>query len=439
MVVNWTIEVISSFGFSIMMLITAIISYTSPKTKKIRSLFLIRLVFLFLALFMLFDGLSVLFSNEWFSRISGMILLPVNIFLIISVNFTLKESYYSIGLVLVCSLGILLVYFGLQPDAVGISIEMGHPRIDWRGSFNVMGILFSSITAVYFFYWGAKTYFNAPFLISKDASLFFFGMIISSIIGTLFYLLYIIEPIFVLFSNLSNIIGLIIFTIAVIREPKLLYIFPFTIYRIVVKNREGHPLFDHDWSESNIEESIFTGFLNAVQLMSEEVMDIGGLLDINLEEGILILKESERITVGLVSSKSSRLLRDSVVSFTTDFEEKFDRELKNSIVDMSSYDSAYELIEKHFSNFPYKIIRSKKQPLLLSGKYVKIPLELENKLRKIFPDEEEYEAIKTELIKSPLSFISEFSTLYKEFKDEIKKISDEEIKYLDENHERNKQ
>jgi len=81
-----------------------------------------------------------------------------------------------------------------------------------------------------------------------------------------------------------------------------------------------------------------------------------------------------------------------------------------------------------------KFIKSKKQSLLLTGKYVKIPLELENKLRKIFPDEEIYEDIKTELIKSPFSFFSEFSTLYKEFKDEIEKISSEEMKYLDENY-----
>jgi len=101
--------------------------------------------------------------------------------------------------------------------------------------------------------------------------------------------------------------------------------------------------------------------------------------------------------------------------------------------------AAYELIEKYFSNFPRKLIKSRKQPLLLAGKYVKIPLELENKLRKIFPDEEEYEAIKTELIKSPLLFSSEFTELYEELKDEIEKISDEEMKYLDEDYVRNKQ
>jgi len=198
-----------------------------------------------------------------------------------------------------------------------------------------------------------------------------------------------------------------------------------------VKDRKGQPLFDHDWSESSISESIFTGFINAVQLMSEDVMHIGGLLDINLEEGILILKESERITVGLVASKSSKLLRDSVISFSTEFEKMFDRELKRSIDDMSAYDSAYELIEKHFSNFPYKIIKNKKQPLLLSGKFLKIPLELDNKLRSILTDEKEYEATKAELLKSPLSILSGFLKSYNEMKDEKKQLSGEDMKYLD--------
>ena len=431
MVLNWNIEVILDFIFSITILITTIISYTSPKTKKITSLFYIRLFFFFLSLFMFFDGIAILFINELFSRISGIILFPLVIFLIIGINLIIKENFYSIGLILVCSLGILLVYLGLQPGSVGISIDMGYPRIDWRGLFNVMGILFSAIASFYLLYWGIKTFFNAPFLIKKDASLFFFGILISSVLGMLFYLLYILETVYILFSNLSLIIGLIIFTLAVIREPKLLYIFPFTVYRIVVKNREGHPLFDHDWSESNISETIFTGFLNAVQLMSEDVMHIGGLLDINLEKGILILKESERITVGLVASKASKLLRDSVVNFTAEFERKFDRELKRSIDDMSAYDSAYELIEKYFSNFPYKYIKSKKQPLLLTGKFIKIPLELDNKLRNVFTDEKEYEAIKAELIKSPLSFSSEFLNSYNEMKEELKLISEEDLKYLD--------
>ncbi|MFX1278966.1 MAG: hypothetical protein ACFFA3_06075, partial [Promethearchaeota archaeon] len=428
----------SSLIFSFFLLITTILSYTHPRTKKITSLFFIRLSFLFTGLFMFFDGMANLLTNETFSRISGMILFPITVCIIIGINFTLKDNFYSIGLLIVFGLGFLLFFSGVLPDSVEVSEDIGFPRLEWRGLFNIMGILFSGITSLYLIYWGIKTLYNAPFLIKKDAFILFFGIMTAAVVGMIFYLLYILETYFIILSNFSMLTGLIIFTFAIIREPKLLYIFPFTVYRIVVKDKEGHPLYDHDWSESNISETIFTGFLNAVQLMSTEVMHIGGLLDINLEGGILVLKESERITVGLVASKSSKLLRDSVVNFTKGFELKFDKELKASIQDLKAYNSAYELIEKYFSNFPYKILKSKKQPLLLTGKFIKIPQELDDKLRSVFTDKQEYEAIKAELIKSPLSMPSEFFKSYSEMKEELKKISGEEQKYLDEDSNRDK-
>jgi len=439
MVLNWNMEVIVDFIIVALGLIVLSISYYSPKSKKIKSLFFIRLGWIFFWMYILFDGLAILLINEYISIFDGLILIPMTICITIGVTYTIKETFYSKGLLFICGLSTLFIYIGMQPGATRIYLEAGYLRVDWAGSFNIMGILFTSISVLYLFFWGIKTWKNAPFLIKKEANIFFIGILFICPLGLIFYVLYLFETLLILVSGFMTMIGSLIFIFTLAREPKLLYILPFTIYRIVVKDRDGQPLYDHDWSDTNISEAIFTGFLNAVQLMSEEVMHIGGLLDINLEEGILIVKESKNITVGLVASKTSKLLRDSVIKFTDDFEMKFERELKNSVKDMSQYDAAFELIEKYFSNFPYKVIKSKKQPLLLTGKYVKIPLELENKLRKIFPDEEEYEAIKTELIKSPLSFISEFSTLYEEFKDEIEKISDDEMKYLDENNEKKKQ
>ena len=437
MILNWNIEVIVNFLVAAVGLIFTITTYYSPQVKKIKSLFYIRLGFTGFWVFMLLDGLAFLFLSEFLGLINGIILFLATIFIIIGVNYTIKESFYSIGLIIAIGLSILLFYVGTQPGAVDIELQSGYLRVRWVGFFSTLAMTLTGVALYYLFYWGIKTYKHAPFLIKKEASIFFIGILIVSPLSLFFYYLYVFEPLFILASGFTMLVGAIIITLTIIWEPKLLYILPFTIYRIVVKDRDGHPLYDHDWSESNISESIFTGFLNAVQLMSEEVMHIGGLLDIHLEDGILILKESERITVGLVSSKSSKLLRDSVIKFTEDFGKKFDRELKRSETEMSHYEEAFELIEKYFSNFPYKIIKSKTEPLLLKGKYLKIPLELENKLRSVFPDDKEYEAIKAELLKAPLSFASDFIKLHDDLKDEMERISGEEVKYLDENYEEN--
>lgn len=177
-------------------------------------------------------------------------------------------------------------------------------------------------------------------------------------------------------------------------------------------------MFDHDWSESSINKNVFTGFVNAVQLMSEEVMQIGGLLDINLQEGILIVNNSKTITVGLVSSKSSKLLRDCVRNFTRDFEERFEYLLKTSCKDMKKYEPAYLLIDRYFSNFPYRIIPNKHHPLLISTKDSKIPLQIDDKYYEIFKDDEVIEKIKAELIRFPISSHDDFLELYEELKDE---------------------
>jgi len=258
---------------------------------------------------------------------------------------------------------------------------------------------------------------NTPFLYKKEAFLLVLIITIFLPFSIISYLFTLWHPTFIILSDIILALGWYAIIYVITKEPKLLYILPFTVYRISVKDRDGSPLFDHDWSESNINENVFTGFINAVQLMSEEMMQVGGLLAINLQEGILIVYNSKFVTVGLVSSKSSTLLRDCLRNFTHDFEEQFEYLLKTSSKDMKKYEPAYNLIDRHFSNFPYRIISDKRHPLLISVKNSKIPLQIDDKYHEIFKDEE-IEKIKAELIRFPISSHDDFLNLYEELKDE---------------------
>jgi len=439
MVLNWTPVVIADILTAFFYFIFGILTKIFPRVKKNKSLFFIRLFFINFSIHFFLFALSNLYLNIFIDQLSLIFLFPAAIFLIIGINYLMNEVIFSYYLLFIFGGCILLLYLTFQPGLIQIQIKSGYLVIGEQDLLEIIYVLIIIMMGVNLLYWGLKTQINAPLMIKREANLFLFGILIGVVISLPFYIFFPIEPYNLIIGDVFIALGIFIITFAFIREPKLLYILPFTINRILVKDRNGYGLFDHDWSKTDIKEPIFTGFINAVQLMSEEVMHIGGVLSIDLTEGILILNESKYITVGLVASKSSKLLKDCLIGFSKDFEEKFYMELKKSIIDKKEYMAAYELIEKYFSNFPSILIKSKKQPLLLTGKYVKIPIELENKLRKIFPDEKEYEAIKIELIKSPLSFISEFSTLYEEFKDEIEKISDDEMKYLDENNEKKKQ
>ncbi len=430
MVLNWTPEVIVEIFTSASILIATLLMCFTPRTKNIKSLSYIRLGLFFMGMLFSLDLLANLFLITLLSQISGLMLFPSAVFFAIGINYTIKETSNSPFLIIVIGLGVLFCYIAFQPGAVGFEFEGGHLNVNWMGLYELMGLIFISFVGSASFYWGLKTWLNAPFLIKREALIFLIGTVINGPLTLTIYLFYYWNPIFILFAYATTGLGNLIVCLGIIKEPKLLYILPFTVNRLVVRDREGNPLFDHDWSRSSFNESIFPGFLNAVQLMSEEVINMGGLLDIKLEEGIFTLYKSELISVGLVASKYSKLLRECVVQFTRDFEQKFERELKKQVNDIAQYEGAFELIEKYFSNFPYKNIKSKKQPLLLSGKFAKIPLEIENKLSNIFTDEKEYQAIKTELLKSPLGLTSAFFTLYNDLIDETKRISEEETLLL---------
>ena len=98
------------------------------------------------------------------------------------------------------------------------------------------------------------------------------------------------------------------------------------------------------------------------------------------------------------------------------------------IIDKKEYMATYELIEKYFSNFPSKLIKSRKEPLLLMTKYKEIPIAIENQLREIIKDDEMYKIIEEELKNTPYGVSPTFFDLYEELKNKPEQITDEEYK-----------
>ncbi len=413
-------EFIPGIILSIVALITTIAMNFAPKTKHIPSLFYICISNYFYVLFKCFDSFSILLNNEILAHIAGVMVFPEAFFLVIGINLTMKNKISSFGLYIIVGLGFILIFLTFQQIGNIILISYEDPMTTAKDILSETSIYFTIIVLLYYFYWGVKTWINSPYLIKKEALILLIGIILISINAMALVILGVFFSYYLVFSSyISTTIGLILFMIAVLKEPKLLYILPFKVYRLLVKDKNGYPLYSFNWSESYINNTIFTEFLNRIQFMSEEIIDRGELLNIHLRDGILILNESKYITVGLIASKSSRLLRTSVSNFTTDFEVLFKRLLKKSCIDMEEYKSSYRLIEKHFSNFPYKTIRSKKQPLLLNIEENDIPINIKKQLENVFDNESEYNSIKTDIITAPNFLISRFLDFYNEMKQEI--------------------
>ncbi|MFX1569531.1 MAG: hypothetical protein ACFFCV_14315 [Promethearchaeota archaeon] len=430
------LELAFLISITIVFLIITIAIQVSKITKRFPLLFYLRLTSWFLVLYFVTDIISIVLENGAFARIHIMLIFPFTFFFILFFNNMIKESYYTIGFILSCCLGFLLIFLGTQPNAVIQVMEQGVKKYIPSGLFSIINTMFYLLFIVYLVFWGTKTWLSSPFYFKKKTLVCFIGTILF-VGGFIFHFLYYINPIFNILMHFLNLIGIILITIVVMKEVKVIYVLPYTVYRISVRDNNGNPLYDHDWTDMNISETIFSGFLNAIEIMSEEVMHVGGILDINLNEGILLVTRCEYITVGLLASKASKLLRDCVNNFTIDFQNKFKRLLKKSCIDMKEYRSAYEFISKYFSIIPYNNIKNKNQLITLSYEYHEIPKQIEDNFKSIFENKDEYENVLNELIKTPCSKPSEFFELYDELKFEINELEtkkskeQEEKKYLE--------
>ncbi|MBN1215529.1 MAG: hypothetical protein JXA99_08790 [Candidatus Lokiarchaeota archaeon] len=413
-------EFVPGIILSIVALITTIAMNSAPRTRNIPSLFYICISNYFYVLFKCFDSFSILLNNEILAHIAGLMVFPEAFFLVIGINLTMKNKISSFGLYIIVGLGFILIFLTFQQIGNTILISYEDPLTTAKDILSDISIYFTIIILLYYFYWGVKTWINSPFLIKREALILLIGITLISVNAMILVFLGILFGYYLVFSSyISTTLGLILFMIAILKEPKLLYILPFKVYRLIVKDKNGYLLFSFNWSESYINNIIFTEFLNRIQFMSEEIIDRGELLNIHLRDGLLILNESKYITVGLIASKSSKLLRTSLNNFATDFEVLFKRLLKKFCIDMEEYKSSYRLIEKHFSNFPYKTIKSKKQPLLLNIEENDIPINIKKQLENVFDNESEYNSIKSDIIDSPNFLISKFFDFYDEMKQEI--------------------
>jgi len=239
MVLNWTLEVIVEIFASSTIFVAVLLTYFEPRTKKIRSLFFIRMGMIFLVLFFVLDLLGNLFLSTILVRLYPIMLFPTVIFFIIGINFMIKESFNSIILIIAFGAGVLLCYLAFQPDAVAIEFRKGYIDISPVGMFVVMEDFLSFFLFIPVFHWGLKTWTNAPFSIKKEALIFFIGMIIVAPISLGVLIFYYWDPIFIIYSDITLSLGVFIMCIAIYMEPKILYILPFSVFRIFVKDRNG--------------------------------------------------------------------------------------------------------------------------------------------------------------------------------------------------------
>ncbi|NHI91761.1 MAG: hypothetical protein EAX96_04595 [Candidatus Lokiarchaeota archaeon] len=310
-------------------------------------------------------------------------------------------------------LSALLVFLSFSGNNAIIIEEAGFLTITWTGLFNIIAISFYFFMAFILAFFGIKLFYHSPYELKKESKINLLGSILAGPVNISLYAFTLIEPIFIYLADSIFVIGLILITFIIIKEPKILYILPFIPYNLIILNSNKEEVFNQIWTQSKENQLVLKEFLK----FAEKITDTkdpnrkNRIITIDMNFSTILINVRMNYMICLAISNSSKLVKQLLLKFSDGFE----FQIRSSSISEVNF---LLLMDKYFSIFPSRLITSKNQSLLFSPDHVKIPPELDEKLKEIIKDEDEYKRIKCDYQRSPKSVSKEFLELYEELKDQ---------------------
>lgn len=286
-----------------------------------------------------------------------------NLFLIISTLFVnlfldlIYDEKISLKTAIICTFFITISLNGLfLPDAITFQMMPDGTQI------MVESITFGFPLLIFVFY----LYFRFIFLVIRllrktPHPLRKYSIIFAvDLIGTVILLngLNIYMPEYLTNSGVNWLITAVsnsVIIICFVTEPKLASAFLFTLYRLaIVDSHGGLSLYSHIFNkrEEFSDDILFSGMIQGVNLIINETVNKGELLELKMANGIMILERSEKYPVVciLIVDKSSAILRSALKSFFERFVRDFSQYFAD--VNVGPYKEVEKLIELYFPFVP---------------------------------------------------------------------------------------
>ena len=347
---NYSPEAITVIISGLIVLVGCIFIGRTAYLKKVNLYWLFFFSFLSWSIAFILMGLSRIFLNILINRIEYIFIISSIFFLLIAIDFSMRESINPYKMLYVGIIGAMLIYFTWQPDAFVESTLYGYP------SFMVsyqLRIILGLVLLTYGFslcHFIFVIYLKSPMSLKRDALILLIG---SLIIG-------IVTPIFLILTDLvfTVPIGVIIMAYVFVKEPKIFYILPFEAHRLtIVHNITEMALFDYKWSETEKDIYLLPRLVLALNQLSIDVLKKGDIEEVILSSGILLFHKSRNITCGLVASKASKYLKGCLERFAIAFEKQFEMELSEmtEAVENLPYFLANDLVDEIFSGVPSRV------------------------------------------------------------------------------------
>ncbi len=270
------------------------------------------------------NGLLFLFNEAYFAYLGAYITIPLAFFAVLFFDSISREGVSLLKMLVITVLSTVKCVLLLQPGAVQTYPNPGgFEKLGLNSLLLSVGSILTFTLGVWYVYFTARIYRNAPTSMRRYSSMSLIGAIAMGLAG----------PVVALFSvNLVIIlsvgIGTLLTSVAFTRMPHLAYILPFRVIRLtVLDNCSGIQLFTHDWNLAGTlyNPDLFSGMMQGLSGILQETIQKGFPREIHVEHAVVLFERTTGLplTFLLIASKTSQYLRRALHSFSISFSQLF--------------------------------------------------------------------------------------------------------------------
>lgn len=295
---------------------------------------------------------SYLLLNAFLYRLGAVFSIPVTYGIMFLVDQISQEKVDPKKVFIVTVPATTLLISSFQEGAVIPSTSLlGEQAFRLTGTFMVAGSVVFLLSGIFWLYYMAKLYLNAPPEVRSVSSLNLVGAIFAGPMSTLTFATGFVW----IFPGTDYVmigVGALLCSYSFWKEPKLGYVLPFNVSRLLVINvKSGVPVFTHTWDREGLSDSLlFSSALHGISAILDESLSQGAVREISFDRGVLAIhaiKDYPAMFV-LVTSRTSPALNQVLQLFATRFKEKYPTSVMEAIGPLSTFRGADLLISEAF-------------------------------------------------------------------------------------------
>ncbi len=324
--------------------------------RRERFILLVSLSWFFWTLFIINSLLSILNASVSLVKLGGVLMVPLTFSFILFIDSISRESVDPKKLVIITAASMSYLIIHLTPGSIIIfKFPNGYLYFNATAAdFLLYSFLMLLIEGNSIFFL-AKIYRNAPKSLKYYASIGFYSQLLSACIFGISGILNLETSIPGITYSIIG-FGTLPLSIVFLKKPQIAFILPFKALRLmVIETKSGLPLFTHIWNvkEDTVSEALFSGMLQGISIILNESVKKGNVREIHLEQAVLIIRRSEKFTGAcvLVTTKSSRSLRQALDAFADKFFKKFSPYFSEPS-NTDNFKPASDLIMDYFAFIP---------------------------------------------------------------------------------------